>query len=485
MSILLINKTVKSVYWSAIERFSVQAVQFFISIILARLVAPSEFGLIAMLSIFIAVAQVFVDSGFSSALVQKKNVTELDFCTIFYFSIFISILVYVILFISAPHIALYYSQPLLEPLCKWIGLSLIFQALSVVQIAKLSLLLDFKTQAKASLTAVIVSGLLGTYLAYYDYGVWALLSQVLLNSFLNTFFLWLFTKWIPKFLFSWGSIKSIFSFGSKLLMSGLLHSVYINLYNIVIGRKYAAMHLGYYTQASLIARLPSVSLMAIISRAIYPIQCKIDHEDNNLLNSTFIQYLRMSCYIIFPIMIGLAILSKTLVSILLTDKWLPMAQYLFILCIAYMWIPIMVMNNQILLVKGRTDYFLKAEAIKKVIGIIILLVTVRFGIIEICFGLLIYNLIEISIIIYFSKKVINIGYVKQMKSASSSFFLAVSMGVIMYLALLFIQNVFLKLLLGCLTGILVYILLSKLFKIKEFIFLSHNFKKLINLNFKR
>lgn len=476
----LTNQTVKSVVWSAVERFSVQAIQFVITIILARLVAPSEFGLIAMLAIFIAIAQSFVDSGFSSALVQKKNRTETDFSTVFYFNIAISILVYIVLFLSAPYIALYYREPLLELICKWMGLSLIIQGLSVVQIAKLTVLLDFKTQAKASLIAVIISGFLGVSLAYYGYGVWALVVQSLLNNLLNTFLLWVFARWIPKFIFSWHSLKTLFLFGSKLLLSGLLSTIYMNLYTLVIGRKYTAMDVGYYNQASLTTRFPSVSLMAIISRAIYPIQCKIQDE-NELLYSSFIQYLRMSCYIIFPIMMGLAVVAKPLVLVLLTDKWLPMSYLLSVLSVAYLLNPIMVLNSQILNVKGRSDYFLKSEIIKKIAGILIMLVTIPFGLTVICLGIFVYNVLDMIIIIYFSKKVISIGYYKQFKSVFPIFSLSVAMGGIVYLSLLMIYNVYLQLSLGVLIGIIVYLSLSRLFDIKEFNFLLFKFKKVIHL----
>lgn len=471
----LTNKTVKSVAWSAVERFSVQAIQFTTSIILARLVAPSEYGLIAMLTIFIAIAQSFVDSGFSSALVQKNNRTEIDFSTVFYFNIAISLLVYIVLFISAPYIALFYKEPLLELVCKWMGLSLIIQGLSVVQIAKLTVLLDFKTQAKASLIAVAISGLLGVCLAYYGYGIWALVVQLLLNNLLNTFFLWIFAKWVPKLVFSLHSLKTLFSFGSKLLLSGLLHTIYINLYSLVIGRKYSANDVGYFNQSSQFARFPSVSLMAIISRAIYPIQCEIKDE-NDLLYSSFIQYLRMSCYIIFPIMIGIAVVAEPLISVLLTDKWLPMSDLLSVLCVAYMWNPIMVLNNQILNVRGRSDYFLKSEIIKKIAGIFILLITIPFGLTIMCIGIFVYSIFDMIIIIYYSKKVINIGYFKQLKSVLPIFSLSVGMGSIVYLSLLLISNVYFQLITGFLLGVVVYLSLSKLFNVREFNFLLLKFK---------
>lgn len=473
------NKTIKSVSWSAIERFSVQIIQFVISIILARLVLPSEYGLIGMLTIFIAIAQSFVDSGFSNALVQKKNRTELDYSTVFYFNIVISFLVYIILFFSAPYIASYYREPTLELICKWLGLSLIIQGLSVVQIAKLTVILDFKTQAKASLLAVIISGLVGVYLAYNDYGVWALVVQSLLNNLLNTFLLWAIARWMPGFVFSWKSLKSLFAFGSKLLLSGLLHTIYLNLYNLVIGRKYSATDVGFFNQASLISRFPSVSLMAIISRAIYPIQCENQDKDQ-LLASSFIQYLRMSCYLIFPIMIGVAALAKPLIIVVLTEKWLPMTNLLTVLCLGYMWIPIMVLNNQILNVKGRSDFFLKAEIIKKVVGLLILLATLPFGLTIICLGLYLYSIFDMLIIIHFSKKVIKTSYYAQFKSIFPIFFLSVTMGVVMYFSLFVISGAYLQLFLGVVIGLTVYLFFGYLFKIKEFNFLLSKLKIILN-----
>ena len=468
MEAKIVSNTFKSIAWSALERLSVQVLQFLISIILARLVYPSEFGLIALLSIFISIAQSFVESGFSSALIQKNNRTEIDYSTVFYFNVLVSLLLYVILFLAAPLISMYYHNPILDLLCKWMGLGIIIQSFSIVIITKLTVKLDFKTQAKASLSAVIISGSFGVYLAYNDYGVWALLVQYLVNTLLNTLFLWWLAPWFPLLKFSYNSLKYLFPFGVRLLFAGLLHSVYMNLYSLVIGRKYSVMDVGYFSQASLVARLPSVSLMAIISRAIYPIQCKINHDSVEDSSDVFIKYLRMASFVIFPIMIGLAVLSKSLILIFLSDRWLPMSQYLFILCLTYIWIPLLVMNNQMLLVNDRTDLFLKAESLKKIVGFLILFLSMPYGITMLCYGLLVYNLIEVAIVIYFSKRVFQTGYLTQFKAIGNILLSSASMGVIMYLTLLFINDVYFKLLVGVLMGILFYSFLSNMLKIKEF-----------------
>lgn len=463
------HQAVKGVMWSAIERFSVQGIQFVLTIIIARLILPSEYGLIAMLSIFLAIAQTFVDSGFSNALIQKKDRTEVDFSTIFYFNIFIAFVAYGILFVSAPSIASFYKEPALTTVTRWVGLSLILNSLSVIQRAKLTVRVDFRTQAKASLVAVIVSGLIGVLLAYQGYGVWALVFQTLSSSFLNTLLLWTFAKWLPLWCFSWVSFKSLFSFGSKLLLSGLLHTIYINLYSLVIGRRYSAMDVGFYNRSYQLAGFPSINIVGIITRAIYPLQCEMQDDDERL-NASFIQYLRMSCYIIFPLMTVLGVLAEPLVRLLLTDKWLPSAELLSILCFAYMWYPVMVINNQILNVKGRSDYFLRAEIIKKVVAIGILCATLPFGVRVLCWGIVLYNFLDMGIIIYYSRMVISTGYREQVRNIIPLFLLSWGMGISIYLCQLFFVggSSLLQLVLGCVVAFAIYIILSFIFRIREF-----------------
>lgn len=462
-------RAVKGVMWSAIERFSVQGIQFVLTIIIARLVLPSEYGLIAMLGIFLAIAQTFVDSGFSNALIQKKDRTEVDFSTVFYFNIFIALIIYGVLFAVAPYIASFYREPALTDVTRWVGLSLILNGLSVVQRAKLTVRVDFRTQAKASLVAVIVSGLIGVLLAYQGYGVWALVFQTLSSSFLNTLLLWTFAKWLPLWCFSWVSFKSLFSFGSKLLLSGLLHTIYINLYSLVIGRRYSAMDVGFYNRSYQLAGFPSINIVGIITRAIYPVQCEMQDDDERL-NASFIQYLRMSCYIIFPLMTVLGVLAEPLVRLLLTDKWLPSAELLSILCFAYMWYPVMVINNQILNVKGRSDYFLRAEIIKKVVAIGILCATLPFGVRILCWGIVLYNFLDMGIIIYYSRKVISTGYEEQAQNIIPFFLLSLGMGISIYLSQVFLDGdtLLLRLALGCIVAFVIYILLGFIFRIREF-----------------
>lgn len=477
MSDGLKQKAANGVIWSAIERFSVQGISFLLTLIIARLVLPSEFGLIAMLGIFIAIAQSFIDSGFSNALIQKKDRTDVDFSTVFYFNLAISVAAYLIFYFSAPYIADFYREPQLDILSKWIGLNFIISGLAIVQRAKLTINLNFKTQAKASLTSVVISGLVGIYLAYNGYGVWALVVQTLLKSAIETILLWIYTHWRPQFVFSISSFKTLFAFGSKLLVAGILHTIYLNLYSLVIGSYYSATKVGYYNRAYSLAQFPSFNITQVISRAIFPIQCEIQNDEDKL-SASFNQYLRLSCFIIFPIMMGLAAMAEPLIEFILTDKWLPAAQPLAILCIAYMWYPVMFVNNQILNVKGRSDYYLKAEIIKKVVGISILFITMPYGLLALCWGLVGYNLLDMVIIIFFAKKVIKTGYRKQIMKILPVFIISAITGAICYLLPQWISDVaYIQLLIGLFCGIGSYITLCYAFKFNELkIILSLIFK---------
>lgn len=461
------GKAVKVVMWSAIERFSVQGIQFVLSIVIARLVAPSEYGLIAMLGIFLAIARTFIDSGFSNALIQKQDRSDIDFSTVFYFNIVLAALFYLLLFFTAPYIAGFYREPLLTVVTRWVGLNIVIAAFSIVQRAKLTIQLDFKTQAKVSLIVVVLSGLAGIGMAYYGYGIWALVTQALLSNFLNTLLLWVFAKWVPLWTYSWQSFRRLFAFGSKLLLSGLLQTLYLNLYSLVIGKKYSAMDVGYYNRAYSLAQYPSVDIIGVLTRAIYPLQCELQNDKKRLQDS-FLQYLRMACYIVFPLMIGIAVLTKPLILLVLTEKWLPTAELLSILCLAYMWYPVMALNNQMLNVKGRSDYFLKAEIIKKVIAITILILTMPLGIHILCWGIVVYNVLDCIVIIYYAKKVIETGYRQQAINIIPLFLLSATMGGLTFLSTLLSKIYVVQILIGLLTGVVSYIVLSYLFRIKEF-----------------
>jgi O-antigen/teichoic acid export membrane protein len=476
MSKSLKKQVITSIAWSSAERFSVLGAQFVLTIILSRLVEPSEFGLIAMLGIFLAIARTFTDSGFSNALIQKKNRTETDYSTVFYFNIAIACIVYLALFAGSSFIAEFYKEPQLSLVMKWVGLSIVIAAFAIVQRTKLAINLNFKIQTAISLSAIIVSGAIGVLLAYYGYGVWALVAQTLLNNFLNTLLLWILAKWKPALVFSWQSFKTLFSFGSKLLLGGLIHTIYINLYSLVIGRRYSAADVGYYNQAHQISMLPSGNMMDIISRVMFPVQCR--WQDDERLSTSFMQYLRMACYVIFPLMIGLAVLAKPLILLLLTEKWLPAADLLSIICLAYMWAPVTIINHQIITVKGRSDYNLRNEIVRKLLGIGILAVTIPWGLKALCWGLVVSCCLDMVIIIYYTKKVIDTGYIRQLKNVAPIFLLSAAMGGLILLSTADITNVILQLTVGIATGVFSYAVLSSVFRVKEFIRIASYIRKI-------
>lgn len=432
------------ILWSSIERFSVQGIQFILSLVIARFVDPKDFGLIAMLTIFLALGQVFTDSGFGNALIQKKNRTEIDYSTVFYFNFIISVIVYVILFFSAPLIADFYNQPDLILVTKYIGLTLILSNLCLIQRIRLRIELNFKKIAYISLLAVIVSGFVGIYMAFNNKGVWALVGQTLTFNGLLVILFWSFSHWYPKLIFSWSSFRELFSFGSKLLVSGLLHSIYINLYSLVIGRWYNAKDVGYYNRSYSIAQYIPINLVHIVTNVFYPVQCEHQNDEKWLINS-FPRYLSFTAYLVFPIMILLAVSAKPLVIIVLSEKWIPSSLLITILSLGYMWMAMGALNNYLINACGRSDLYLKAEIIKKIVAIVILIITLPFGLEVLCYGILLYNIIDVLIIIYFTKRILPLGYIVQFKSIFPEFLLSGCAGGISFFIGNFIDNIWLKL----------------------------------------
>ena len=444
------STAVTGVVWSAVERFSVQGIQFILSLVIARFVSPAEYGFIAMIAIFMAISQTFVDSGFGNALIQKKDRSDIDFSTVFYFNIILSLLLYTALYAAAPLIARFYDQPILVSVTRWVGLNLIFSAFSIVQRAKLTIALDFRRQAKISLLAVTISGALGIYAAYRDWGVWALVLQTLSNNFFTAVFFWFIAKWRPLLAFSRESFRKLFSFGSNLLLSGLLQTVYLNLYSLVIGKWYNAADAGYYNRAYSISQYPTINLVQVITRVLYPLQCA-HQDDDGWLVASFPKFLRMTCFCVFPIMACLAILSKPLVLIILSERWLPCAELISILCVAYMWIPVGTLNNHLINSKGRSDLFLRAELIKKITAVIILIVTLPFGLSVLCWGVVLYNIVDIFIIIGFTRRILDMGFRKQFRAIAPLLLLTVLSGIAVWALLPVVSNIWMRVLIGITT----------------------------------
>jgi len=466
MSDSLKSKTVKGVVWSSIERFSTQGVQFLIMIIMARLLTPKDYGLIGMLAIFLAVAQSLIDSGFSQALIRKQDRTDVDNSTVFYFNIVVSSALYLILFIAAPFVADFYNQPELTSVMRVVCLGVILNSLAVVQRALLTVRIDFKTQAKASLSAAVISGCIGIVLAYCGFGVWSLVVQQLLNLSVNTLLLWIFSKWRPIAVFSWKSFHELFAFGSKLLASGLLDTLYRNIYPIVIGKLFSASSLGHYTRAHQFSEFPSSNVTGIIQRVTYPILCGIQDETERL-EAVYRKFLKLSAFIIFPLMIGMSAVARPFIDIVLGKQWGFCGQLLQIICFAMMWYPIHAINLNLLQVKGRSDLFLRLEIIKKILGITVLCITAPFGLIVMCYGQIFNSIVALVINTYYTGKLINVGFIRQMKDLLPTILLSLTMFGAILLVNGFIEANIYRLVIGILVGIIVYASGSYIFKFKE------------------
>lgn len=466
MSDSLKSKTVKGVVWSSIERFSTQGVQFLIMIIMARLLTPKDYGLIGMLAIFLAVAQSLIDSGFSQALIRKQDRTDVDNSTVFYFNIVVSSALYLILFIAAPFVADFYNQPELTSVMRVVCLGVILNSLAVVQRALLTVRIDFKTQAKASLSAAVISGCIGIVLAYCGFGVWSLVVQQLLNLSVNTLLLWIFSKWRPIAVFSWKSFHELFAFGSKLLASGLLDTLYRNIYPIVIGKLFSASSLGHYTRAQQFSEFPSSNVTGIIQRVTYPILCGIQDETERL-ETVYRKFLKLSAFIIFPLMIGMSAVARPFIDIVLGTQWGFCGQLLQIICFAMMWYPIHAINLNLLQVKGRSDLFLRLEIIKKILGITVLCITAPFGLVVMCYGQIFNSIVALVINTYYTGKLINVGFIMQMKDLLPTILLSLIMFGAILLVNGFIEANMYRLVIGVLVGIIVYVSGSYIFKFKE------------------
>ena len=389
MSESLRKKTVKGVVWSSFERFSTAGVNFVIGLIIARLLSPKEYGIIAMLAIFMAISQSIIDSGFSNALVRKLDRSESDYSTSFYFNVVIGFLMYGVLYFSAPFIAQFYNTPELENVTKVVGITLVFGSFAIVQQAILTVRIDFKTQMKISLVSAILSGFIGIIMAFNNYGVWALVGQMVSVAFFRTVLLWVIVKWIPKSGFSKQSFNNLFGYGSKLLLAGILETIYRNLYTIIIGKFFQSSALGLYSRGEQIASYPSSNITGVIQRVTFPILSQIQN-DQMQLKKAFTQIIRTTCFIVFPLMMFLIIVAKPLVLIILTEKWVGCVEIIQILSISFMWYPVHILNLNVLQIAGRSDLFLKIEFIKKIIGLVLLFATIPFGIILMCWGRVMY-----------------------------------------------------------------------------------------------
>ena len=462
------EKTITGLRWSMVEKFSSQGVSFLISIVIARLLTPADYGLIGLTAVFIGIPQVFISSGFGTALVKKIDRTETDFSTMFYYNTGISLLCYLILFISAPFIANYFEQQELTGIIRILGLNFVFNSFQLVQIVKCRINLDFKIQAKITFIGVIGSGIIGLTCAFCGMGVWALVIQSIASNFISLIGYSYIVKWYPKHSFNKQSFKELFGFGSKILATSLLNTIFGNIYNLVIGKCFSISQLGFYTRAQSLGHLPSANIIGVLQNVSFPVLSKSQNNEEQMV-SYHRKMVRTTSYILFPIFGFLIVYAKPLIQVLLTEKWLPAAPFLQVLCVGIMFGSLQVLNANPLYVRGRTDLVLYIEIINKIITVIMLIICIPKGVMAICIGSSILSVVTFFINIYFVKKVFPLQLMVQLKDVSASLFIV---GIVALASFSFNQlfsNDYIILFSGALFSGTLYILLSKIFMNSELI----------------
>ena len=449
------QKTVKGVVWSSIDSFASLGISFVFSIILARILSPEDYGTIALLTIFIAVSNAFINSGFSNALIRKPDLSESDNSTAFYFNIGVGLVCYFVIYLIAPFVADFYKLPIITALLRVVGLTVIFSSLAIVQQAQLTIRIDFKKQAVISVISAILSGVIGLFFALKGFGVWSLAFHQVASGLIRTILLWCIVKWRPREKFSKKSFKYLFGFGSKLLVVGLIDEIWKNLYPIIIGKFFSSASLGLYSRAHTFASLPSSNLTNVLQRVTFPVLSKIQDDDEHLMQN-YRKLLKVSAFIIFPIMTGLAALARPIVLILLTEKWEACIIYLQILCFSTMWLPIHAINLNLLQVKGRSDLFLKLEIIKKIMLVVVLVATIRFGLIVMCLGQIVSSLIGLIINTYYTDKLIKVGFLMQMKDLLPTLFTSLVMSIGVYSLTFVLPSNWLQLIVGFIICVIFY-----------------------------
>ena len=461
------HKTVKGVGWSFIDNLSSSGITFLVGLVLARLLTPSEYGIMAILTIFIAVSNSIVDSGFSNALIRKTDAKQVDYNTVFLFNLVVSGLLYVVLFFAAPSISVFFKEPLLVEVMRVIGWVLVINALAIIPRTLFVKEVNFKTQTKVSLIASISSGVVGISMALAGIGVWSLVGQQLSRQLLNTLFLWIYCKWRPVWEFSIQSFKELFGFGSKLLLSGLLDTVFKEIYSLVIGRCYTSAQLGQYTRANQFNQIFSSNLTTVIQRVSYPVLSSIQDEPERL-REAYRKVIKSTMLISFACMLGLAAVAKPLIILLIGEKWLPAVGFLQIICFSGMLYPLHAINLNILQVKGRSDLFLKLEIIKKIIAVGPLVLGVLFSIEYMLWGSVCTSFIAYFLNSYYSANLINYPTKEQIKDILPTFLVSFVTATAMWsLTLLHLSNCLL-LPLQCLLGIILAVLIYERLQLPEY-----------------
>lgn len=465
------QKTIGALLWKFTERVGAQAIQFIVSIVLARILAPEDYGVIALITVFTTIAAVFVQSGFGTALLRKLEVDDLDYNSVFWVTFSISLIAYAILFVSAPYIAVFYDSEMLTSVLRVLSVNIILGSVNSVQNVKLRREMRFKTVFTNTITATIISGIVGITMAVMGYGVWALVGQQFTSTIAVTIVMLFTVRWYPKLQFSITRIKTMFSFGWKMLCSSLLDTVYNNIYSLIIGLKYSTTDLAYWNKAKQFPSLMVDNINGSLGAVMLPVMAQ-QQNDIPELRKTVRHTLTLSMYIVVPMMVGLGILAEPIITLVLTEKWLPAVPFMQVWCFTYAFYPIHTINLQSYQALGRSDVFLKLEIYKKILGVMILVVAMPFGLMVMAYSKIFSTIVCTFINAYPNKKLLKYTIFDQYKDIMLSALPAILMGVAVYFIGFIEMNYIILMFIQVFAGVIIYWILSALLKNQSYVFIK-------------
>ena len=473
------NSITTNLIWRLLERFGAQGVTLIVSIILARILDPSTYGVVAIVMVITTILQVFIDGGMGNALIQKKDVDDLDYSSVFYFNIAFSIILYILLFIFSPIIANFYQNSQLTSYIRVLGILLLISGLKNVINAYISKTMQFKKYFFATLGGTIIAAIVGIFMAYKGYGAWALIIQNIANQSIDCIILWFSIDWRPKFIFSMNRLKNLLNYGWKLFASSLLDVVWNKMRQIIIGKKYTSSDLAFYDKAESFPIIMTDSLTSSINSVLFP---SMSNRQDNIekVKQLTKQAIKIGSFVIWPIMVGLAVCSDNWIRVILTDKWLPIVPYLKIFCITYAFFPIHTANLTAIKAVGRSDIFLKLEVIKKIVSLSLILFFMNYGIYALAISCIIDCFIGLIINSYPNKKLLSYSFAEQIKDIIPSLILSMFMGVIVYCVGLINLPYLWLLILQIVTGIIAYVSFCLIFKVDNFKYCLSLIKSLCN-----
>lgn len=464
------KKVITNLIWRFAERCGAQGVSFIVSIVLARMLEPSVYGITALVTVFTSFLNIFIDSGMGTALIQKKDSDDLDFSSVFYFNMVICVFLYFIVFLCSPLIAGFYKMAELTNIIRILGLTLIVSGLKNIQMSYVSKHLLFKKFFFATLGGTIGAAIIGIFLAFFGYGVWALVIQGLFNNVIDTIILWVTVRWRPKKMFSLERLRGLFSYGWKLLVSSLLENVYENLRTLIIGKKYSTADLALYNRGQIFPNVIVSNVNTSINSVLLPTMSKVQDSREDVKNITR-RAIKTSTYIMMPFMVGLAVCAEPIISLILTDKWLPAVFFMRIFCFSYAFWPIHTANLNAIKAMGRSDLFLKLEIAKKVVGLIAILFTMWISVEAMAYSLFATSILSQIINSFPNKKLLKYGYRSQLMDMMPQILLSLLMGAMVYCVRFLNFNNILTLVIQVPLGAVIYIAGSKIFHIDSFEYL--------------